>query len=89
MQIDPASGLIQGVRYVASPNCDARPAGSPIEVLVIHSISLPPGRFGGSGIEQLFCNTLNPDEDLLSAARRQGGTPVLERVRSGHLESYS
>ena len=63
MQIDPASGLIQGVRYVASPNCDARPAGSPIEVLVIHSISLPPGRFGGSGIEQLFCNTLNPDED--------------------------
>jgi N-acetyl-anhydromuramoyl-L-alanine amidase len=63
MQIDPASGLIQGVRYVASPNCDARPEGSSIEVLVIHSISLPPGRFGGPGIEQLFCNALNPEED--------------------------
>ena len=63
IQIDPVSGLIQEERYVASPNCDTRPVGSPVEVLVIHSISLPPGKFGGPGIEQLFCNTLNPDED--------------------------
>lgn len=40
-----------------------RPAGVSIDTLVIHSISLPPGRFGGPGIEQLFCNALNPDED--------------------------
>lgn len=63
MQIDPVSGLIRGARFVASPNCDARPEGSPIDILVIHSISLPPGRFGGPAIEQLFCNTLNADED--------------------------
>ena len=63
MQIDPVSGLIRGARFVASPNCDARPQGSPIDILVIHSISLPPGRFGGPAIEQLFCNALNPDED--------------------------
>ena len=62
MQIDATSGLIQGASYVASPNCDARPEGAPIDILVIHSISLPPGRFGGSGIEQLLCNTLNPDD---------------------------
>ena len=62
MQIDTTSGLIQGASYVASPNCDARPDGAPIDILVIHSISLPPGRFGGRGIEQLFCNTLNPDD---------------------------
>jgi AmpD protein len=62
MQIDATSGLIQGASYVASPNCDARPEGGPIDILVIHSISLPPGRFGGRGIEQLFCNTLNPDD---------------------------
>ena len=62
MQIDSTSGLIQGASYVASPNCDARPEGAPIDILVIHSISLPPGRFGGRGIEQLFCNTLNPDD---------------------------
>ena len=62
MQIDSTSGLIQGASYVASPNCDARPEGAPIDILVVHSISLPPGRFGGRGIEQLFCNTLNPDD---------------------------
>lgn len=62
MQIDTTSGLIRGASYVASPNCDARPEGAPIDILVIHSISLPPGRFGGRGIEQLFCNTLNPDD---------------------------
>ncbi|MDO8703479.1 MAG: 1,6-anhydro-N-acetylmuramyl-L-alanine amidase AmpD [Sulfuricaulis sp.] len=63
LQIDFGSGLIRGARFVASPHCDTRPPGVLIDTLVIHSISLPPGRFGGSGIEQLFCSTLNPDED--------------------------
>lgn len=62
MQIDTTSGLIRGASYVASPNCDARPEGATIDTLIIHSISLPPGIFGGQGIEQLFSNTLNPDE---------------------------
>ena len=55
------SGLIEGVRYIASPNCDERPAGCAIELLVIHSISLPPGEFGGPGIVELFTGKLNPD----------------------------
>ena len=62
MPIDASTGLIPGVPYVASPNCDARPQGAQIDTLIIHSISLPPGIFGGNGIEQLFRNTLNPDE---------------------------
>ncbi len=62
MRVDPASGIVAGVRYVVSPNCDARPDGAPVDTLVIHSISLPPGQFGGPGVEQLFCNCLNPDE---------------------------
>jgi len=62
MRIDPVSGLVQGVRFVPSPNCDDRPAGAQPEVLVIHAISLPPGQFGGTGIERLFCNTLDPAE---------------------------
>lgn len=49
-------------RRVASPNCDARPAGMPVELLVIHNISLPPDEFGGPGVEQLFTNTLDPAE---------------------------
>ncbi|BAV33316.1 N-acetyl-anhydromuranmyl-L-alanine amidase [Sulfuricaulis limicola] len=62
MKIDPASGLVRGVQFVASPNHDARPDGAPVDILVIHSISLPPGKFGGRGVEQLFCNCLDPDE---------------------------
>ena len=62
LEIDAAAGLVRGARFVASPNFDARPAGMQIDTLVIHSISLPPGKFGGPGIEQLFCNSLNSDE---------------------------
>ncbi len=31
-----------------------------IDLLVIHAISLPPGCFGGPGIEELFTNRLDP-----------------------------
>jgi N-acetyl-anhydromuramoyl-L-alanine amidase len=55
-------GLAEGVRYVASPNCDDRPAGIAIELAVIHAISLPPGVFGGPHIEELFLNRLDPAE---------------------------
>ncbi len=53
-------GVIEGVRYVPSPNCDERPAGSAIVLLVVHHISLPPGEFGGPGIVELFTNRLDP-----------------------------
>lgn len=58
-----AGGLIAGVPYLESPNCDARPAGEVVSLLVIHSISLPPGRFGGDSIERLFTNRLDPGRD--------------------------
>lgn len=54
-------GLVEGVRYLASPNCDARPAEAQIELVVVHGISLPPGEFGGPGIIELFLNRLKPD----------------------------
>jgi len=54
-----SDGILRGVRYIASPNCDERPAGARIELLVIHNISLPPGEFGGAAIIQLFTNTLD------------------------------
>ncbi len=59
INVDPVTGLVAGARFVQSPNSDARPADCPIEVLIIHSISLPPGQFGGGDIERLFCNTLD------------------------------
>jgi AmpD protein len=54
-----ASGVIAQLRYIPSPNCDDRPADAPIELLVVHNISLPPGEFGGPGIIELFTNRLN------------------------------
>ncbi|HLE93278.1 MAG TPA: 1,6-anhydro-N-acetylmuramyl-L-alanine amidase AmpD [Sulfuricaulis sp.] len=62
LHYDSVTGLIEEARFVASPNCDLRPQGTSIDTLIIHSISLPPGKFGGRGIEQLFSNSLNPDE---------------------------
>jgi AmpD protein len=54
-------GWAAGVRRVESPNCDNRPAGTEITLLVIHSISLPPGEYGGDSIERLFTNRLDPE----------------------------
>ena len=48
------------MRYVPSPNCDERPTGSAVELIVVHNISLPPGEFGGAGIVELFTNRLDP-----------------------------
>lgn len=54
-----ADGRVDAARYVASPNCDERPPGAAITLLVIHNISLPPGEFGGDGIARLFTNELD------------------------------
>ena len=64
MHIDPQSGLLDVARYVPSPNFDQRPEGQPMDLLVIHNISLPPSEFGGPYIEQLFTNCLDPNEHV-------------------------
>jgi AmpD protein len=60
IEIDAKSGLIAEARQVRSPNCDDRPPGSEPALIIIHGISLPPGEFGGQGIEELFTNCLDP-----------------------------
>lgn len=68
-----AEGWLRGARRVPSPNCDARPEGCGVELVVIHSITLPPGEYGGPWIERLFTNslpaTLHPYFRGVSAAR--------------------
>lgn len=54
-----ADGWLTGVRRIRSPNCDRRPSGATIDLLVIHNISLPPGEFSGDGIVRLFTNSLD------------------------------
>ena len=53
-------GWLDEVRRVASPNHDDRPDGTEITLLIVHSISLPPGEYGGDAIERFFTNRLDP-----------------------------
>ena len=53
-------GWITPCRHVASPNHDERPPGEAPTLLVVHSISLPPGEYGGDAIERFFSNCLDP-----------------------------
>lgn len=62
MNIDKATGRLEGVPFVASPNKDERPAGLAIDAILIHNISLPPGRFGGGYVHKLFTNGLDHNE---------------------------
>ena len=56
-----SDGYLDTARQCPSPNCDARPPGTELSLLVVHGISLPPGEFGGPEIEQLFCNEIDWD----------------------------
>lgn len=58
-----ADGWLVGVERQPSPNYDSRPDGAQIRLLVIHAISLPPGRFGGGFITDFFLNRLAPEVD--------------------------
>ena len=60
----PGEGLWDGgwyrfSRQLASPNYGPRPSGADIDLIVIHSISLPPGVYGGDGVQRLFTNQLD------------------------------
>ena len=61
MIVDPATGWIDGVRRVASPNHDERTAGAGLDLIVVHGISLPPGEFGNGWIDRFFLNDLPAD----------------------------
>ena len=60
-EVDPQTGLVAGARQLPSPNCDDRPDGCTIDLVVVHGISLPPGEFGGPWIDALFTNMLPPE----------------------------
>lgn len=53
-------GALHGIRFIPSPNQDDRPQDEAVRLLVVHAISLPPGQFGGDGVERLFTNQLDP-----------------------------
>jgi N-acetyl-anhydromuramoyl-L-alanine amidase len=81
-------GWLSPARHCPSPHCDDRPEGE-ISLLVVHCISLPPGRFGGPYIDQLFLGTLNPDDDPYFAGIYQLKVSAHCLIRrSGELVQY-
>jgi AmpD protein len=71
------NGWLQGVRQLASPNYNPRPADAVINLLVIHNISLPPGQYGGDFVDALFCNTLDCDAH-----------PFFDQLRNLHVSAH-
>ncbi len=59
MTTKPTLDCLPDARQVMSPNCDERPPGCGVELVVIHGISLPPGQYGGPEIDQFFTNCLD------------------------------
>ncbi|CAN5439375.1 1,6-anhydro-N-acetylmuramyl-L-alanine amidase AmpD [soil metagenome] len=56
-----SNGWFDAAERHESPNFGPRPPGIRVDLAVIHSISLPPGVYGGDSIERLFMNTLDWD----------------------------
>ena len=52
-------GWYRCARALASPNFGHRPVGAQIDLIVVHSISLPPGQFENGNVQRLFTNQLD------------------------------
>ena len=68
--------LRQAIR-LPSPNFGPRPAQALIDLIVVHSISLPPGQYGGEGVQALFTNRLDWDAH-----------PYFEQIRGLEVSSH-
>ena len=70
-------GWMKAARNSPSPNFGPRPTGAHIDLIVIHSISLPPGVYGGPEVEQLFTNRLDWDAH-----------PYFQQIRGMEVSSH-
>ena len=56
-------GWCAGAARYDSPHYNARPPGAEVELLVVHNISLPAGRFGGPHVSDLFTARVDYNAD--------------------------
>lgn len=83
MQPEPASdpgwhgGWLTCARHCPSPNFGPRPSDASVDLIVVHSISLPPGQYGGPEVEQLFTNQLDWQAH-----------PYFERIRGAEVSAH-
>ena len=71
------NGWYNLARHTPSPNFGPRPEDAQIDLVVLHSISLPPGVYGGPEVEALFTNTLDWDAH-----------PYFEQIRGMEVSSH-
>ncbi|WP_446830877.1 1,6-anhydro-N-acetylmuramyl-L-alanine amidase AmpD [Candidatus Foliamicus sp.] len=57
--MNPETGLMRGARQSLCRHRDQRPPQCEARLIVLHAISLPPGQFGGTAIEDLFHGRLD------------------------------
>ena len=74
---DWTAGWLRRARRCPSPNFGPRPQGIAVDLALIHSISLPPGEYGGDAIERLFTNRLD-----------WGAHPYYEQIRGLEVSSH-
>ena len=70
-------GWYSFAKQTPSPNFGPRPAHTSIDLMVVHSISLPPGQYGGPEIEALFTNTLDWDAH-----------PYFQQIRGAEVSAH-
>ena len=71
------AGWYRFARRLESPNFGPRPAAAQIDLIVLHSISLPPGVYGGHQVQELFTNRLDWEAD-----------PYFDRIRGIEVSSH-
>lgn len=70
-------GWHRAAHKMPSPNFNARPPGTDISLIVVHSISLPPGQFGTRQVHELFTNSLDWDSH-----------PYFAQIRGLHVSAH-
>ncbi|MBL8286719.1 MAG: 1,6-anhydro-N-acetylmuramyl-L-alanine amidase AmpD [Rubrivivax sp.] len=82
-------GWWPGALRIDSPNEGPRPPSERITLVVLHSISLPPGRYGGDAVQRLFTNRLDPaaHESFAALAVLRVSAHFFIR-RDGRVEQY-
>ena len=70
-------GWYRFAHRVESPNFGPRPPGAQVDLVVVHSISLPPGVYGGDEVRQLFTNTLDWDAH-----------PYFQQIRGAQVSAH-
>jgi AmpD protein len=88
-EADWRAGWWAAAEAIASPNHGARPTHTAIDLVVVHSISLPPGEYGSDAIERLFTNRLDWDAHPYFQSIR--GIEVSAHFvvrRNGHVQQF-